>query len=129
MRSEFWYEPLTPVSFLRRAASVYGDKTAVIDGERTFSYRELFGRSTQLASALTDLAGGNSVAILAPNSHMLLEAHYGVPWSGSPLLTLNIRLSAPELAWIVDHAEAAVLVYDSSLSALAHAVSEMAPRG
>ena len=126
MHSEFWYEPLTPVSFLRRAAAVYGDKTAVIDGERTFSYRELLDRSTRLAGALTVLAGGNAVAILAPNSHMLLEAHYGVPWSGSPLLTLNIRLSAPELAWIVDHAEAAILVYDSSLSSLAHAVSEMA---
>ncbi|BBY02520.1 AMP-binding protein [Mycobacterium seoulense] len=125
MQSEFWFEPLTPVSFLRRAATIYGDNTAVVDGERTFSYRELLDRSTRLAGALIDLAGGKAVAILAPNSHALLEAHYGVPWSGSPLLTLNIRLSAPELAWIIDHAEAAVLIYDSSLSTLAHAVSDI----
>jgi fatty-acyl-CoA synthase len=125
MPSEFWFEPLTPVGFLRRAAAVYGDKTAVIDGERTFSYRELLDRSTRLAGALTAVAGGNPVAILAPNSYMLLESHYGVPWSGSPLLTLNIRLSAPELAWIIEHAEASVLIYDDSLSTLAHSVADL----
>lgn len=124
MRNDFFYESLTPLVFLRRAADVYGARQAVVDGSSSFTYSELLERSERLASALRVLAGGSTVAILAPNSHMLLESHFGVPWSGSPMLTLNTRLSPPELTWIIDHAEAKVLIYDSSLTTVANAVSQ-----
>jgi fatty-acyl-CoA synthase len=121
------YEPLTPTSFLTRSALVYPDRVAVIDGGASWTYAELDGRSQRLAGALRPIANGRPVAVLAPNSHVLLEAHYGVPWAGSPLLALNIRLSASELGWIVRHAEAAVVVYDSDFEDLASALAVQAP--
>src|SRR4051812_27622283 len=75
------YVPLTPVSFLKRSAHVFGDRTAVIHGERRYSYRELMERCVRLASALSRLGvrQGDTVAVLAPNVPAMLEAHYGVP--------------------------------------------------
>jgi len=128
--AEMSYEPLTPVSFLRRAAVVYGDRLAVVDGDQRFTYAELQERAHRLAGALVPLAEGRPVAVLAPNTHVMLEAHYGVPLAGVPLLALNLRLSAGELAYIVDHAEAGVLVHDAELGDLARAVAnELAARG
>ncbi|HWM60139.1 MAG TPA: acyl--CoA ligase family protein [Pseudonocardia sp.] len=109
---EHCYEPLTPVSFLDRAAAAHGDRTAVIDGELRMSYRELHERCRRLAGALASLAGGRPVAVLAPNTHVLLEANFGVPWSGAALVAINTRLSADEVAYILQHSRAAVLVHD-----------------
>lgn len=106
------YEPLTPTAYLDRAASCHGDRPAVVDGEHQWTYAELHQRSAQLAGALAKLSTGRPVAVLAPNSHVLLEAHFGVPWSGSPLIALNTRLSATEIAYMLDHSETSVLVYD-----------------
>lgn len=89
------FEPLTPTSFLRRSASVFTHRTAVVDGESTFSYAELWQRAQLLAGALRGIgvAGGERVAVLAPNTHMLLEATFGIPVSGAIMVPLNIRLA------------------------------------
>jgi fatty-acyl-CoA synthase len=117
------YEPLTPVSFLDRAADAHGMRVAVIDGDRTWTYTELHERARRLAGALVPLAAGRPVAVLAPNTHVLLEANFGVPWAGVPLVAVNTRLSAREIAYILAHSEAAVLIYDPSLADLAAAAT------
>ncbi|WP_300014557.1 acyl--CoA ligase family protein [Pseudonocardia sp.] len=105
-------EPLTPVSFLDRAAAAHGDRTAVVDGEHRFTYTELHERCRRLAGALAPLAHGRPVAVLAPNTHVLLEANFGVPWAGVPLVAVNTRLSAGEVAYILGHSNSSVLVHD-----------------
>ncbi|MGE4023079.1 AMP-binding protein [Mycolicibacterium sp.] len=111
-RMSMSYEPLTPTAYLDRAASCHGDRLAVVDGENAWTYAELHQRSGQLAGALAQLSSGKPVAVLAPNSHVLLESHFGVPWSGSPLIALNTRLSASEIAYMLGHSEASVFIYD-----------------
>jgi fatty-acyl-CoA synthase len=106
------FEPLTPVSYLDRAAAAHGDRTAVVDGDRRWSYTQLHDRCRRLAGALTPLAQGRPVAVLAPNTHVLLEANFGVPWAGVPLVAVNTRLSAAEVGYILRHSEASVLVHD-----------------
>ncbi|TVT22444.1 AMP-binding protein [Amycolatopsis acidiphila] len=106
------FEPLTPTAYLDRAATAHGDRVAVIDGDQRWTYAELHRRCRQLAGALHPLADGRPVAVLAPNTHVLLEAHFGVPWAGVPLVAMNTRLSANEIGYILTHSEAAVLVYD-----------------
>ncbi|WP_433555088.1 AMP-binding protein [Pseudonocardia xinjiangensis] len=106
------FEPLTPVSYLDRAAAAHGDRTAVVDGAQRWTYEELHRRCRQLAGALAPLAAGRPVAVLAPNTHVLLEAHFGVPWAGVPLVALNTRLAAAEVAYILEHSGAGVLVHD-----------------
>ena len=110
--TELSFEPLTPVSYLDRAEAAHGDRIGVVDGQRRFTYAELADRCRRLAGALAPLAQGNPVAVLAPNTHVLLEANFGVPWAGVPLVAINTRLSAREIAWILEHSEAAVLVHD-----------------
>ncbi|HVL85542.1 MAG TPA: AMP-binding protein [Pseudonocardia sp.] len=112
------YEPLTPVAYLDRAAATHADRTAVVDGELRLTYAELHERCRRLAGALAPLAAGRPVAVLAPNTHVLLEANYGVPWAGSPLVAINTRLSAGEVAYILEHCEAAVLVHDPAFDDL-----------
>ena len=118
-------EPLTPVAFLDRAAAAHGDRIAVIDGQLRFTYRQLRDRAQRLAGALQAPARGRPVAVLAPNTHVLLEAHYGVPWAAVPLLTLNTRLSAQEQAYIITHAEAGTLIYDHELEPTARAIARL----
>ena len=115
------FEPLTPTAFLLRSGRVYADRTAVIDGDRRFTYGEFLERCLRLAGALRGmgLAEGSRVAVLAPNAHVLLEAHYGVPLAGAVLVALNIRLTAEDLAAIVAHSGAQVLIYDYEFEALA----------
>jgi fatty-acyl-CoA synthase len=112
------FEPLTPTSFLTRAAHVHRDRIAVVDGERRYSYAEFHGRAQRQAGMLAALgvAPGDRVAVLAPNTHVLLEAHYGVPLAGAVLVALNYRLTATELAYIIDHSGASVLIHDPRLA-------------
>jgi fatty-acyl-CoA synthase len=113
------FEPLTPTSFLARSAIVHGDRLAVIDGSLELTYGELRSRAARLAGALEGLGvqAGGRVAVLATNSHLMLEAHYGVPLAQAVLVALNMRLSAGELGYILDHSGASVLVCDDRLSA------------
>jgi fatty-acyl-CoA synthase len=112
------YAPLTPLSFLARAAAVYPGKTAVVHGERRFPYAELYVRCRRLASALRrrGIEAGDTVAIMAPNVPPMLEAHYGVPMAGAVLNALNYRLDARAIAFILEHGEAKLLITDTEFS-------------
>jgi len=103
--------PLTPVRFLRYAEQQFSGKTAVVCGDRRFSYRELAERARRLAGALreADVRPGDRVAFLSLNCHRLLEAYYGVVEAGAVLLPLNVRLAPSELAHILNDAGAKAL--------------------
>jgi 3-(methylthio)propionyl---CoA ligase len=109
------YSPITPLTLLQRSAQVYPHKLAVIDDDMNLSYRALYDRCRQMASALSrrGIETGDTVAILCPNSHEMLEAHYAVPMSGAVLNAINIRLDAGSLSFILAHGEARVLFYDT----------------
>jgi fatty-acyl-CoA synthase len=123
------FEPLTPVSFLRRSGRVFPDRLAAIDGDKRFTYGELWDRARRLAGALRSLGAsdGDRISVLASNSHLLLEAHTGVPLAGCVLNALNVRLTPADLAWIVEHAGARILVYDEPMEASARKVQELSP--
>ncbi|PPR64196.1 MAG: Long-chain-fatty-acid--CoA ligase, partial [Alphaproteobacteria bacterium MarineAlpha4_Bin2] len=112
------YQSLTPVNFLRRAARVYPDKTAVAHGKRRINYAEFYTRCRRLASALSQrgISKGDTVSVMAPNVPALLEAHYAVPMIGAVLNALNTRLDAPTIAFILDHAETKLLITDRVFS-------------
>ncbi len=113
--------PLTPLDFLARSATVYRDRIAIVDGERRFTYGEFGERAHRLAAALQALgiSAGDRVAVLAFNGVMPLEAHFGPMLIGAVLVILNFRLAAPELAWILKHCGAKVLLVDPELRCLA----------
>ncbi|HEX9871790.1 MAG TPA: long-chain-fatty-acid--CoA ligase [Candidatus Tectomicrobia bacterium] len=108
------FEPLLPVNFLRRAARLFPDKVAVIDGDRRYTYRALAARVNRLSNALRQMgvSQGDKVAVLSPNNHRLLEAFFAVPQLGAVLTPLNYRLSSPEFEYILDHSETRVVLVD-----------------
>jgi fatty-acyl-CoA synthase len=110
--AEFTFAPLTPATFLDRAAAVFADRTAIVDGERRFTYREMSGRCRRLAGALAaqGVRRGDRVAALCANSHVMLELHHAAPMAGAVLVTLNTRLSDDELAALLAHSGASALV-------------------
>jgi fatty-acyl-CoA synthase len=114
------YVPLTPVSFLTRAASAFADKVAVIDGGRRYTYRQLLERCTRLASALAGLGVGrlDTVAIIASNIPEMIEAHFAVPMLGAVLNPLNTRLDAANIAFSLNHGSAKVLIVDGEYGPL-----------
>ncbi|MBL8700176.1 MAG: acyl-CoA synthetase [Alphaproteobacteria bacterium] len=115
------YEPLSPVGFLARAASVFPDRVAVIHGDRRITYREFHTRCRRFAGALRarGIGRGATVSVLAPNIPALLEAHYAVPMAGAVLNALNTRLDAASIAFILEHGESRLLLVDRELAALA----------
>jgi len=119
------FEALTPTSFLLRSGRVYADRCAVIDGERQFNYAEFLERCLRLAGALRGMGvpEGGRVAVLAPNSHVLLESHYGVPFAGAVLVALNVRLTAGDLAIVIEHCGAQVLICDYELEEVAREIA------
>ena len=122
------YVPLTPLSALTRAARVYAGETAVVYGAHRKTYAEYHDRVTRLASALAakGVKPGDVVATLIPNLPAQAEAHFGVPACGAVLNTINTRLDTDTVAYILDHAEARVLLVDSQFLALAEkAVAQM----
>jgi fatty-acyl-CoA synthase len=116
------FTALTPLGFLARAAAIYPDKLAVVDGARHFTYREFYDRCRRFADALRrrGIGPGATVAVLAPNVPALLEAHYGVPMAGAVLNALNYRLDARSIAFILAHAAAKLLIADREFAPLAH---------
>ncbi len=110
---------LTPVSFLRRSAYVLPDKTAVVHGERRYTYRELEERVNRLASGLRALGLRHldRVAIIAPNTPAMLEAHFGVPAAGMTLVPINTRLNSEEIRYILQHSGSKVLLVDHEFEA------------
>ncbi len=110
--------PLSPLSFLDRAADVHPDRLAVQYGAREYSYAALHGRSRRLAGALQQLGveRGDVVAMVAANTPEIYEAHFGVPLAGAILNTINTRLDADTIAYILDHGRARVLLTDTHLA-------------
>ncbi|MFW0783548.1 AMP-binding protein [Gordonia sp. CPCC 206044] len=126
--ADFTFAALTPVSFLPRAAEAFADRTAIIDGDKTFSYAEFHSRVGRLTAGLAGigLRPGDRVAALCGNSHVMLELHNAVPTMGAVLVPLNIRLSEPELSYILDHSGASVLVATVEFAERARAVGAAA---
>jgi fatty-acyl-CoA synthase len=114
-------EPLTPLGFLERSAMLFGDRRAVIEGDRQLTYRQLDDRVHRYAGFLRALGveAGDRVAVLALNNSLLLESHYGVPLAGAVLVALNTRLSVPEFQYILAHSGAKVLLLDDAHAHLA----------
>ncbi len=112
------FQPLTPLTFLERAAGVYPDRTAIIHGGLRRSYRDFAARTRRLASALAKrgIGQGDTVAVLLANTPAMLECHYGVPMCGAVLNTLNTRLDAAIIAFSLDHGEAKVVITDREFS-------------
>jgi len=112
------FQPLTPLTFLERAAAVFPDHTAVIHGTLRRSYAGLYARTRRLASALArrGIGRGDTVSVFLANTPAMLEAHYGVPMCGGVLNTLNTRLDAPIIAFSLDHADAKVVIVDREFS-------------
>jgi len=113
------FVPLTPIQFLERAAHAYPDKIAVVHGQRRYTWRETYARARRLASALTKrgVGKGSTVAVMASNTPELYEAHFGVPMTGAVLNALNVRLNADDIAFILEHGEAEILITDREFSA------------
>src|SRR5436305_49977 len=111
---------LNPVDFLERAAYVYPEKIAVVDGDRRYSYLQLAERSWRLANALRSagLSKGDRVATLLFNSAPMLEAHFGVPAAGGILVAINNRLAGPEVGHILEHSGARFLLLDAELESV-----------
>jgi fatty-acyl-CoA synthase len=114
------FQPLTPLTLLERAAQVFPDRLAIAHGPLRRNYREFYARSRRLASALArrGFARGDTVAVMLANTPAMLECHYGVPMSGAVLNTLNTRLDAAALAFMLDHGEAKALFVDREFSAV-----------
>jgi fatty-acyl-CoA synthase len=112
------HQPLTPLGFLERSASVFPNHTAVIHGPLTRSYAEFYARTRRLASALArhGIGRGDTVSVFLANTPAMLECHYGVPMTQGVLNTLNTRLDAPIIAFSLDHAEAKVVITDREFS-------------
>ncbi len=121
------HQALTPLSFLKRAASVFPERPAVIHGRTRFTYGEFAARCARLGSALKSIGikRGDTVATLLPNTPAQLECHYGVPMTGAVVNAINYRLSAQEIAFILDHGEAKVLIADHEFGALANAALKL----
>ena len=120
------YQALSPITFIERAAAVYPERTAVVSGEIRRTWAETYRRCRQLASALQLLGidKNDTVSVLCPNTPEHFEAHFAVPMAGAVLNSINTRLDAPSIAFILGHSEAKVLIVDNELSAVAAAALE-----
>ncbi len=125
MEEKVYRSELTPISFLARSASVFPEKTAVVDGDRHYNYREFAERVNRLASHLraAGLHKHDRVAFLCPNTSALLEAHFAVPAAGGILVAINNRLNAQEIDFILRHSGSTFLFVDAELFSLIEPLS------
>jgi len=114
------YQPLTPLTLLERAATVFPDQTAIIHGSLRRSYRAFWERSIRLASALArhGIGKGDTVSVMLSNTPPMLEAHHGVPIAKAVLHSINTRLDAAVIAFQLDHCESRVVIVDREFSAV-----------
>ena len=114
------YQPLTPLQFLERAATVFPDHTAIVHGHFRVNYSQFYNRARQLGSALANISitRGDTVSVLLPNTPAMLECHYGVPMTGAVLHSINTRLDAAVIAFQLDHAQTRVAIVDSEFMPL-----------
>jgi acyl-CoA synthetase (AMP-forming)/AMP-acid ligase II len=120
------YDVLSPVNFIFRSAAVYPEKVAVVYGDTRYTYLEFCRRINRLADALkkNGIRKGDKVAFLCPNIPPMLEAHYAVPMIGAALVSINIRLSANEVAYIIDHSEAKAVFVDNEFAGIVQSVQD-----
>ena len=118
------FVPLTPLSFLERAKDIYPNYEALIYEDRKYTWSEIYLRCLKFASALEKIGIGenDTVSVMAFNTPEIFETHYSVPMTGAVLNTINTRLDAKTIAYILDHSEAKVLIVDRQL----HSVVEKA---
>ncbi|ACO78709.1 acyl-CoA synthetase [Azotobacter vinelandii CA] len=126
-RSEVNHIPLSPLSFIERSAAVHPNRPAVIHGSIRRTWAETYTRCRRLASALAGrgIGKGDTVAVMLPNIPQMLEAHFGVPMIGAVLNTLNVRLDAEAIAFMLQHGEAKVLIADREYQEVIHAAIGM----
>ncbi len=112
------HAPLTPLQFIERTAAVYPKRTSVIHGARRYTWHETYARCRRLASALArrGIGAGDTVAVMLANTPEMVEAHFGVPMAGGVLNTLNTRLDAGAIAFMLEHGEAKILITDREFS-------------
>jgi fatty-acyl-CoA synthase len=118
------FVPLTPLSFLERAKDIYPNYEALIYENRSYTWSEVYNRCTKFASALEKIGivEDDTVSVMAFNTPEIFEAHYSVPMTGAVLNTINSRVDAKTVAYILEHSEAKVLIVDRQL----HSVIEKA---
>jgi len=128
-QNEANFTVLSPVSFLRRAAQIYPQKIALVHGDRTLTWREVWHRSVAVACALKarGIQRGDTVAILSANIPEMFEAHFAVPMCGGVLNAINIRLDPTTIAFSLDHGEAKMFVVDKEFGELAAAALKQVP--
>jgi fatty-acyl-CoA synthase len=114
------FSPLTPLTFIERAAYVYPDKPSVVHGDERYTWSQTYARCRRLASALErrGIGKNDTVAVMLPNTPPMYEAHFGVPMCGAVLNTLNTRLDAETIAFMLKHGNAKVLITDREFSAV-----------
>src|SRR5262249_9068544 len=124
------YEPLSPLSFLPRAAAIFPKRTAMIHGTIRRSWAETHLRCRRLASALAQrgIRRGATVALMAPNIPPAYEAAFAVPMAGAVLNALNIRLDAEAIAFMLDHGEAKAILTDTEFAPVIEKALALAKR-
>ena len=112
------YVPLSPLSFLKRTASIWPHRESVIYGDQRFTWAETYERCIRLASALVKrgFAKGATISLVTANTPEMVECHFGVPMSQAVLNTINVRLDSDTLSYIFDHAETDVLIVDGQFA-------------
>ena len=112
------YISLSPLSFITRAKDIYPNYESVVYGNRSYTWLQTYNRCTKFASALTKqgIGLGSTVSIIAANTPELLEAHYSIPMTGGVVNTINTRLDAETIAYILDHSDAKILITDTQFS-------------
>ncbi|PRF90692.1 acyl-CoA synthetase [Burkholderia multivorans] len=128
-RREANYVPLTPIDFLVRSAEVYGDRVAIVHGDVRRTWAETYARARRLASAraAAGVGRGETVAALLPNIPAMVEAHFGVPMAGAVLNTINTRLDAASVLFMLRHGEAKVLIVDTEYADIAQRAAQELP--
>ncbi len=123
------YVPLSPLSFLERSAYIYPERPSVIHGERRFTWAETYARCRRLADALAQrgIGRGDTVAVMLPNVPAMYEAHFGVPMAGAVLNTLNTRLDAEAIAFMLGHGEAKLLLTDPEFTPVVEKALSLLP--
>ena len=122
------HQPLTPLTFLERAAKLFPDHTAIVHGGVRRSYADFYARSRRLASALTQrgIGRGDTVSAMLPNIPAMLECHYGIPMCGAVLHSINTRLDAAIIAFQLDHAMSKIVIVDAEFLPLMQDALELA---
>ena len=112
------FVPLSPLSFITRVKDIYPNYDSLVYGKRSYTWLETYNRCTKFASALAKkgITKGSTVSIIAANTPELFEAHYSIPMTGGVINTINTRLDADTIAYILDHSDAKLLITDTQFS-------------